>query len=146
MTIGPLELVVIGYRGETIPAEIGRELSAVEHRGSVRLVDLVFAEKDAGGEVQVRAPREVPEAMLAPFADGLGDLMGLLHPEEIARATSTIPAGETAVVALFEHTWATGLRDAVRRTGGELLAKELLSHDRVDALNAEFAELEMAGE
>jgi len=146
MTIGPLELVVIGYRGETIPAEIGRELSAVEHRGSVRLVDLVFAEKDAAGEVQVRAPREVPEAMLAPFADGLGDLMGLLHPEEIARATSTIPAGETAVVALFEHTWATGLRDAVRRTGGELLAKELLSHDRVDALNAEFAELEMAGE
>ena len=57
-----------------------------------------------------------------------------------------IPAGETAVVALFEHTWATGLRDAIRRTGGQLLTKELLDPERLDALNAEFAELEMAGE
>jgi hypothetical protein len=84
--------------------------------------------------------------MLSPFAGGLGDLMGLLHPEEIVRATSSIPVGETAVIALFEHTWATGLGDAVRRTGGELLVKELLPHERVAELNAEFAELEMAGE
>jgi len=138
--------VVIGYEGETIPPEIGRELSAVEHRGSVRLVDLAFIEKAPAGDVRVRTPREVSAAMLAPFADGLGDLMGLLRAEEIARATSVIPAGETAVVALFEHTWATGLRDAVRRTAGELLTKELLDPERVDAVNAEFAELEMAGE
>jgi hypothetical protein len=84
--------------------------------------------------------------MLAPFADGLGDLMGLLRSPEIALAIDAIPAGETAVVALFEHTWATGLRDAIRRTGGQLLMKDLLDHDRLDALNAEFAELEMAGE
>jgi hypothetical protein len=146
MTIGPLELVVIGYEGGTLPPEIGRELSAVEHRGSVRLVDLAFIEKAPAGDVRVRTPREVSEAMLAPFADGLGDLMGLLQAEEIAQAVDVIPAGETAVVALFEHTWATGLRDAIRRTGGQLLTKELLAPERLDALNAEFAELEMAGE
>jgi hypothetical protein len=146
MTIGPLELVVIGYEGETIPPEIGRELSAVEHRGSVRLVDLAFIEKAPAGDVRVRTPREVPESMLAPFADGLGDLMGLLRSPEIALAIDAIPGGETAVVALFEHTWATGLRDAIRRTGGQLLMKDLLDDDRLDALNAEYAELEMAGE
>lgn len=146
MTIGPLELVVIGYEGETIPAEIGRELSAVEHRGSVRLVDLAFIEKAPAGDVRVRTPREVSEAMLAPFADGMGDLMGLLRADEIAAAVEAIPSGETAVVALFEHTWATGLGDAIRRTGGQLLMKDLLDPARVDALNAEFAELEMAGE
>lgn len=146
MTIGPLELVVIGYEGEAIPGEIGRELSAVEHRGSVRLVDLAFVEKAPAGDVRIRTPREVSDAMLAPFADGLGDLMGLLRSEEIALAIDAIPAGETAVVALFEHTWATGLRDAIRRTGGRLLMKDLLAHERVDELNAEFAELEMAGE
>jgi hypothetical protein len=146
MTIGPLELVVIGYEGETIPPEIGRELSAVEHRGSVRLVDLAFIEKAPAGDVRVRTPREVSGAMLAPFADGMGDLMGLLRADEIALAVEAIPAGETAIVALFEHTWATGLRDAIRRTGGQLLMKDLLAPERVDVLNAEFAELEMAGE
>jgi hypothetical protein len=84
--------------------------------------------------------------MLAPFADGMGDLMGVLRADEIALAVEAIPAGETAIVALFEHTWATGLRDAIRRTGGQLLMKDLLAPERVDALNAEFAELEMAGE
>jgi hypothetical protein len=146
MTIGPLELVVIGYEGEAVPAEIGRELSAIEHRGSVRLVDLAFIARDRDGALSVREPREVPESMLTPFADGLGDLMDLPHRREIERAASVVPVGETAVVALFEHTWATGLQDAIRRTGGQLLTKELLTPERVDELNAVFAELEMAGE
>ena len=47
---------------------------------------------------------------------------------------------------LVEHTWATGVRDALAHTGATLLIDELLSHEVVEARNAELAELELVGE
>jgi hypothetical protein len=35
-----------------------------------------------------------------------------------------IPAGTTAAVALIEHRWAIGLKQALQGTGGALLAEE----------------------
>jgi hypothetical protein len=145
MTIGPLELLVIGYRGTAIPERIGRELGALEHAGSVRIVDLaVIAEEE--GLPPVRTARELSDEELVPFVGALGDLMGLLRPEELDRAVASLPEGERAVVVLVEHTWATGLRDALAHTGGTLLIDELLSHEAVEARNAELAEFELVGE
>ncbi len=145
MTIGPLELLVVGYEGTAIPERIGHELGALEHAGSVRIVDLaVVAEEE--GVTAVRTARELSEDELRPFAGALGDLMGLLRPEEIERAVASLPEAGRAVVVLVEHTWATGVRDALAHTGATLLIDELLSHEVVEARNAELAELEMVGE
>jgi hypothetical protein len=145
MTIGPLELLVIGYEGTAIPERIGHELGALEHAGSVRIVDLaVIAEEE--GVPSVRPARELSDEELRPFVGALGDLMGLLHPEELERAVASLPGGGRAVVVLVEHTWATGVRDALAHTGATLLIDELLSHEAVEARNAELAEFELVGE
>jgi len=145
MTIGPLELLVIGYEGEAIPDTIGRELGALEHAGSVRIVDLavIVTEDD---RPTVRMSRELTEAELRPFAGALGDLMGLLRPADVDRAIAAMPAEGRAIVALVEHTWATGLRDAVGRSGSTLVIDELLPHAAVDLRNVELTELEVIGE
>ena len=145
MTIGPLELLVIGYEGAAIPERIGHELGALEHAGSVRIVDLaaISAEK---GVPAVRTARELREDERRPFVGALGDLMGLLRSEELERAVTSLPGGGRAVVVLVEHTWATGLRDALVHTGATLLIDELLSHEAVEARNAELAEFELVGE
>lgn len=145
MTIGPLELLVIGYEGERIPDGIGREFGALEHAGSVRIVDLAVIDEGEGAPV-VRMARELGDEDLRPFAGALGDVMGLLRPDDIDRAAASLPPGGRAVVALVEHTWATGLRDAVRRSEATLLIDELLPHEAVERRNAELAELEIVGE
>lgn len=145
MTIGPLELLVITYEDEAIPDTIGRELGALEHAGSVRIVDLAVIVTD-DGRPTVRMARELTEAELRPFAGALGDLMGLLRPADIDRAVAAMPTRGRALVALVEHTWATGLRDAVGRSGCRLEIDELLPHDAVQSRNAELTELEVVGE
>jgi hypothetical protein len=94
----------------------------------------------------VRPARELSDEELRPFVGALGDLMGLLRPEELERAVASLPGGGRAVVVLVEHTWATGVRDALAHTGATLLIDELLSHEAVEARNAELAELELIGE
>lgn len=146
MTIGPLELLVIAYEGDAIPDMIGRELGALEHAGSVRIVDLAVIASEDDDRPVVRLVRELTEDELRPFAGALGDLMGLLRPADIDRAVAAMPAAGRALVALVEHTWATGLRDAVGRSASSLLVDELLPHEAVQRRNAEFAELEAVGE
>lgn len=145
MTIGPLELLVIGYEGQGIPQGVGREFGALEHAGSVRIVDLAVVEAGEGRPI-ARMARELTDEELHPFAGALGDVMGLLRPDDIDRAAASLPPGGRAVVALVEHTWATGLRDAVGRSEATLLIDELLSHEAVELRNAELTELEIVGE
>lgn len=145
MTIGPLELLVIGYEGTAIPERIGHELGALEHAGSVRIVDLAVVTEEQGVPA-VRRARELSEEELRPFAGALGDLMGLLRPRELERAITSLPPSGRALVVLVEHTWATGIRDALAHAGASLLIDELLSREVVEARNAELAELELVGE
>jgi hypothetical protein len=145
MTIGPLELLVIGYEGANVPDGVGRGLGALEHAGSVRIVDLAVIETE-DGRPAVRMVREFTEEELRPFVGALGDLMSLLRPTDIDRAIAAVPPEGRALVALVEHTWATGLRDAVGRSDATMLIDELLPHAAVQLRNAEFAELEAVGE
>jgi uncharacterized membrane protein len=146
MTIGPLELLVVRYEGGRVADAIGRELGALEHAHSVRVVDLALVTRTPAAPAQVRRVREMTPEELRLFEGATGDLMGLLGDDELDRVAASLPPDSSAVVALVEHTWATGLRDAVRRSGGVLVADELLAPEVVEALNAELRELEVVGE
>ena len=146
MTIGPLELLVVRYDGDRGDDAIGRELGALEHAHSVRVVDLALVTRAADTPAETRRVREMTEEELRPFEGATGDLMGLLGDDELDRVAAALPPATTAVVALVEHTWATGLRDAVRRSGGVLVMDEMLTPKVVEALNAALRELEVVGE
>jgi hypothetical protein len=145
MTIGPLELVVVGYEGDRIPRRIGVELGTLEHAGSVRIVDLAVLDAPEG-VAAARMAHELTDEELRPLAGALGDVMGSLRPEDLERAAAVLPPGGHAVVALVEHTWQTGLRDAVAGSASTMLLDELLAPEAVERRNAELAELELAAE
>jgi hypothetical protein len=51
MTVGPLELVVLGFEGNGFTGEVADELDGLVSAGTIRLVDLAFATKDAEGHL-----------------------------------------------------------------------------------------------
>jgi hypothetical protein len=146
MTIGPLELLVVRYEGDRVADVIGEELSTLESEHAVRVVDLAFVTRTVDAPARVRHVRELSDEELRPFKGATGDLMGLLDPAQLYRIAADMPPGTTAVVALVEHTWATGLRDAVRRSGGELVTDEFLAPEVMEVLNAELREFEVISE
>ena len=139
MDIGSLEYVVIGFEDDQFTGEILPELNAIQEKGLIRVVDLLFVMKDTDGTVTVREVSELGDEELAAYDGIAGDLMGLFTAEDVEQLAEEIPRGTSAVVVLLEHTWAIGLTEAVRRAGGMLLTGGLVTPDALTQVRAELA-------
>jgi len=139
MDIGSLEYVVIGFEDDHFTDEILPELNAIQEKGLIRVVDLLFVMKDTDGTVTVREVSELGDEELAAYDGIAGDLMGLFTAEDVERLAEEIPPAISAVVVLLEHTWAVGLTEAVRRAGGMLFTGGLVTPDALAQVRAELA-------
>ena len=139
MNIGSLEYVVIGFEDDQFTGEILPELNAIQEKGLIRVVDLLFVMKDTDGTVTVREVSELGDEELAAYDGIAGDLMGLFTAEDVEQLAEEIPPGTSAVVVLLEHTWAIGLTEAVRRAGGMLFTGGLVTPDALAQVRAELA-------
>jgi hypothetical protein len=138
MTLGPLEYTVIGFEGNRFNGEIAREIGKVVESKTIRLVDLVFITKDIDGAAAVVELDNLDDPKFAGFAPLIDDLMGLLTPEDIAGIVEDIPANTSALIILFEHHWAVGVKEAIQGAGGFLVARETISPEALEMVNAEL--------
>ena len=138
MTIGPLEFVVIGCKGNQFTSEIVPELNSIQEKGLIRVVDLFFVRKDVNGTVTVLEVNDLNDEELAAFDPIKEDLMGFLTPEDIVLLTETIPPDTSAVIVLLEHAWIVKLTEGLNRAGAELLAGGMVPQASMEQLEAEL--------
>jgi len=124
VTLGQVEIAVIEFRGNRFGGEIVPALAEVVDRGIVRIVDLVFVVKDAVGTVRgielEALGGDVGQEML-PLMD---DVMGLLSDDDVQQVGDVLPPNSSAALIVFEHTWASGLRQAIANADGRIVAQE----------------------
>ena len=138
MTIGPLEFVVIGCKGNQFTSEIVPELNSIQEKGLIRVVDLFFVRKDVNGTVTVLEVNDLNDEELAAFDPIKEDLMGFLTPEDIVLLTETIPPDTSAVIVLLEHAWIVKLTEGLNRAGAVLLAGGMVPQASMEQLEAEL--------
>jgi uncharacterized membrane protein len=152
MTIGPLQLLLVKFAGEGRMRPISDEIMAVRKSGLIRLVDLIFINKDMDGALHEKQYTDLAEAQKAEYGLILRGLLGMraayktagevdkitesmsLSPgdfgmtsEQVQQVASGLPNGGSAILTLFEHVWAVKLKEALLNAGGELVAQGLLS-------------------
>ncbi len=139
MTIGPLEYVVIGIRGDRFAEEVLPALAAIQDQGSIAVVDLLFVERASDGTITTREISELAPDTPSAY-DSLGDgLSGLLTAEDIAQLAEQVPLDMSAVIVVFEHVWTGALRDAIRRAQGVMLGGGMATPDTLARVEAELA-------
>jgi uncharacterized membrane protein len=138
MTLGPLEYIVIGFDRPDFTGAIAKEIEKVVEKRIIRLVDVVVAQKDAAGDVQIVEIDNVRDPRFASFAPLLEDRMGLLTPEDVLTLAEGLPVDSAALIMLFEHRWAEKIKDAVAEAVGFLVARETVAPELLEALNAEL--------
>jgi hypothetical protein len=130
---GPVELLLVGFEeGAQLRGEVLAELERLAERDIVRLLDLLVVRKEADGMISVVEADE--QGSVAAVLTGLhgdeGDggaaepAAAAVEDADVWYAADAIPPGTTAAIALVEHRWAIGLRDALQGAGGALLADE----------------------
>lgn len=139
MALGPLDFVVLDFPGNQFKGEILPELNAIRASGVVRLVDLIFILKDQQGHITITEASDLKGEDAQRYRQLTGDLSGLLTREDIEAAANNIPPNSSAAFILFEHTWAVGLRDAIRRAGGSVLTHERVDPQVVDMVSDDLA-------
>jgi uncharacterized membrane protein len=148
MSIGPVQMLVLGFEDPKFTGENLAELERLRDADIVRVVDMLAVWKDEEGNVAVLQDSQLGEDDAAEFGTIVGGLIGfgmageegleagaeagmaamedghILDAEDAWAVTDAIPPNTAAVVVLLEHRWAIPLRDGIARAGGFVLADE----------------------
>ena len=152
MTIGPVQLVVLGFPNPDFHGEIIAELERLRASDTVRVIDSLAVYKDANGEVEVEHLSNLTEGEAIEFGSKVGALIGLgiegeegmvagaeagadvgadgisvFSDEQAWDVLEDIPNDSAAALILLEHHWAVPLRDAIARAGGFRLSDGFIS-------------------
>jgi uncharacterized membrane protein len=145
--------LVVNLPDEQITGPISQELRAARQKGVIRLIDMLYVTKDLEGNLRSKEVSDLSPAEKAEFGVVLQGLFGMraayqseADMDEVSEALSTtqsedfgfsdthmqeiaeqVPAGGSAMLALFEHTWAVGLKEAIINAGGETVVHEFIS-------------------
>jgi uncharacterized membrane protein len=145
--MGPVQVLVVEFDDGRFTGEILPELRRLQEENVVRLVDLLFVQKDDTGDVRSIEVSGLDEEEREKFGAIAGALVGLgaegvegveagavagamamedgmFDETNIWAIADVIPTGASVAIALLEHRWAIPLRDAVVRAGGYALADE----------------------
>jgi uncharacterized membrane protein len=143
MTIGPVQLLVLGFPEPNFEGRIIAELERLRENDMVRVIDSLAVYKAPDGEIGVAHLSNISDEEAIELGSKIGALIGLgiegeegaaegaLAGAEAAAEGATvfsdedawdvladIPEGSAAALLLLEHRWAIPLRDAVVSAGG----------------------------
>jgi len=139
MTMGPLEYVTIEFEGNHFTGEILPELRALRDRDVLRVIDLVFIQKDTQGHVTARELSDLTPEEAKPYDPIAGDMLRLFTPEDVEEIASNLPNNSSAALALLEHTWAVRLNETISNARGRVVNSGLVPSAEIEALEAEQA-------
>jgi uncharacterized membrane protein len=146
MAFGPVQILVIGFDHPEFKGDIRAELERLRDHDVVRLIDLIVVRKDDDGNIEKLQQSDLSQDELEDFGAIVGALIGVgaagdegategavlgaaaMEDGHVFDAENTwyvddaIPPGTAAAIALLEHRWAIGLRDAIQNAGGFHLA------------------------
>ena len=152
MTIGPVQLIVVGFNHPEFHGKIISELERLHDEGTVRVIDALAVHKDADGELEVQhlsnltkeeaievgsvvgalvglgiAGEEGAEQGAAVGAEAAADGVELFSGEQAWDVIEEIPNDSAAALILLEHHWAVPLRDAIVEAGGFRISDGFIS-------------------
>jgi uncharacterized membrane protein len=152
MAVGPVQLVVLGFKSPNFHGEVIAELERLRESDTVKVIDALAVYKDADGEIEVEHLSNLTQEEAVEVGSKIGALIGLgFDGEEGAEAGAQLGAEATAdgihafsdadawdvlaeipndsatALILLEHHWAVPLRDAVARAGGFRIADSFIS-------------------
>ncbi len=119
--MGPVEYLIIGFPGNKFKGEIVPAITELIHNGIIRIIDLVFIKKDENGNIKTIEMSDLDDEEGLAFDYLEHEINDLLNKEDITLAAQKLEPDSSALMLVFENTWATRLRDAIVNANGKLL-------------------------
>jgi uncharacterized membrane protein len=128
-TVGPVDVAVVLFEGNNFNGDVAPAIAELQQDGTIRIIDLAFLTKDAEGNASFV---EVEDAAVADAFAGLTESqLDLLNDEDLLGMADGLDPDSSALVVVWENTWASRLATAIRGSGGEVVNYFRIPHDIV---------------
>jgi uncharacterized membrane protein len=123
VAVGPCDLIVVKFPGNKFRGEIAPALSRLVEKGTIKIIDILFAIKDEKGDLVILELKDLDGDGVADIA-AVVEVDGAIGPEDVDLAADGLEPNSSALLLLFENTWAAEVTQAMRNAEGELLFME----------------------
>ena len=136
--IGPVDVAIILFEGNEFNGDVAPAIAELQRNGTVRIIDLAFVIKDEAGNGAVL---ELADAAIASAFESITEeQFELLSPEELDEIADSLEPNSSALVIVWENTWAARLGAAVRDSNGQVIVMERIPRENVLAAIAALDE------
>ncbi|MFL5826266.1 MAG: DUF6325 family protein [Thermoleophilaceae bacterium] len=137
MAVGPLEYAVVEFEGNNFTGEIAPAIGDLVERNIVRIVDMVFVEKDEDGSVIALEVEDLDADVAAGYRNIGQDLVKVLNEDDVNIVSDGLQPASSVLLVVWENVWASRLAQAVRAANGRVLLQERVPDEVVEeALDA----------
>ncbi len=123
MAVGPCELLIVKFPGNQFKGEIVPALRTLVEKGTIKIIDTIFAIKDEKGDVAVLELKDIDGDGKADFLE-IVEIDGAIGEEDVDEAAAVLEPNSSALLLLFEHAWAAEVTQAMRNAAGEVVYME----------------------
>jgi uncharacterized membrane protein len=120
--MGPVDLLLIKFTGNKFTGEVAPALLDLTRSGTVRVLDALFVSRDADNRVGWLEIGDLGPEMQPAFVEINGRTgAGMLDAEDVTEVARGLEPDTSALMLVFENSWAAKFAGACRRAGGEMV-------------------------
>jgi hypothetical protein len=131
---GPIDYVVVGFKGNHFDGSIVDELSKAVKSGVIRVIDLLFIKKESDGTVAGGEYSDQSDDLKKSFEKlGLDRSTALLSESDMKKVGESMDKDTSAGIMVIEHLWAKDLKKALIAAEGTLVAEGRIHPEAIAA-------------
>lgn len=135
----PIEYALVAFKGNKFTGKIVPEILDLVDRGIVRIVDIVFIQKDKDGSLRTVELNDLDAKSYKMFVPLGKHVQSLFSEDDLEYAASKLPKNSAAALFLWENIWMDNIRRAVAGSGGKLVERGQIPADVVKQFKKELA-------
>ena len=121
--LGPVDWMVVEFPGPDFgEGRVAPILKDYVDRGLVRILDVLFLRKGEDGSLEPFEVSDLGADAVGEFRAFEGQVAMVLSEQDVTELAETMEPGTSAVLLVWENSWAAPFGSAVRHAGGQLVA------------------------
>lgn len=134
MPRGPIDLVLVRFDEQGISPKVAENIRTLVEAGTIRIIDLMFVTKESEDAVTVIELGDLDDDVYSAWNDIVDSVDDLLTADDAVLLADQLNIGESAVLALYENTWAAEMVRLIKDANGEILVSDRIPRVVIDQL------------
>ncbi|MCA9832368.1 MAG: hypothetical protein KC435_00310 [Thermomicrobiales bacterium] len=121
MEHGPVDFIMIGFPDSQASPRVAEGIRELEESGTIQVIDLIFVSCNLDGDLRVVELNDLGEGEYEAWETVVEDVGHFFSEDDALQLSAGLAPGTSAVLVLYENTWARALTTSVFNAQGSVM-------------------------